>query len=172
MRFKGPYIAQFICMQQLPLEPSSISLRILRVAVLCLSMYMAFIMGWPQLCSICVMPSWSPQRGQAASLALAWPGMYNILLPESYVLVPDWPHLAFKKFTLFWNGTQLLCQNKKLLGWSSEITPLQNEWYCAGIVRPFACLRLMIRMLASKSPGKEADVVAVLHWAGATLSVL
>ena len=79
-------------------------------------MYMAFIMRWQQLPSICVMPSCSPHRGQAASVALAWPGMYDIFCLQAIVLFHTWPHLAFKRFTLFRNGTLLLKQNEKLLG--------------------------------------------------------
>ena len=73
-------------------------------------------MGWPHLPSICIMPSWSPQGWQAALVAVAWPGMYDIFCLRGMFLFHDWPLLAFKRFTLYQNRTPLLRQNEKLLG--------------------------------------------------------
>ena len=108
----------------MPLGPSSINLRILPVGALCLSIHMAFIMAFipmgmvtvaQHMCDAVMVTRYG--AGCISCSILAWHVQH--LLPEMHVLVPEsWPHLAFKRLTLFWNGPPLSRQNKKLL--SSE----------------------------------------------------
>ena len=91
-------------------------------------------MGWLQLPSICVMPSCSPHRGQAASVALAWPGMYDIFCLRAIFLFHSWPHLAFKRFT-----SKLCCTEEVLaLHELEKQTEVEPGWNVDAFMRSAA----------------------------------